>query len=93
MMYSIACRRRAPLAYARALILRIHTSTESFIIQQDVLACSIVCLRSVRMSTSTAAAARVCAQGGTRYCKSAAHCSGTRLSSMPAQSSVWVWAK
>ena len=36
-----------------------HTSTTSFIIPQDVVACSIACWRSVRMRTCTA---RVCAR-------------------------------
>ena len=36
-----------------------HTSTASFIIPQDVVACSIACWRSVRMCTCTA---RVCAR-------------------------------
>ena len=61
-MCSIACRRRA-------LVLRMHTSTASFIIPPDVVACSIACRRSLRLRTC---AARVCAKGGTRYSKSGA---------------------
>ena len=82
MMCRITCLRRALLAHARALILRMHTSTESCIIPPDVVACRIACLRSVHMRTC---AARVCAQRGMRYCKSAARCAGARFSSMPAQ--------
>ena len=74
MMFSIARRRRAQLAYARALISRMQTSTASFIIPPDVVACHIACWRSVRMRTC---AARVCAQGGTQYCQSAARGAGT----------------
>ena len=48
-MCSIACRRSAPLAYARALILRMHTSTASFIIR-----------RMSSRAASRAGAARVC---------------------------------
>ena len=51
--------RSAPLAYARALILRMHTSTESFIIQPHIVACRIACWRRARMRPS---AARTCAQ-------------------------------
>ena len=72
------------------LILCMHTSTASFIIQHDVVACSIACWSSVCMRTS---AAHVCALGGTLYCKSAAHDAETLFSSMPALSSVQAWAK
>ena len=52
MMCSIACRRSAPLAYARALILRMHKGTASYIIPLDVVACRTACRRSARMRTS-----------------------------------------
>ena len=48
----------------RAHILRIRTSTASYIIPPDVVACRTACRRSTRMSTSLA---RICAQAGTRY--------------------------
>ena len=65
----VQSQRGAALGYvcARALILRTQTSTASFLVPPDVVACSIACRRSVRMRTS---AARVFAQGGTRHCKS-----------------------
>ena len=90
MMCSIACRRRALLAFARALILLLHTSTASFFIPPDVVACRIACRRSVYVRNS---AGRICAQGGTRYCKSAQRGARTRFSSIPAQSSGQAWAK
>ena len=63
----------------RALILRMQTSTASFIIPQDVVTCRIACRRSARMRTS---AARIRTQGGTRYCKSAARGAGIQFSRM-----------
>ena len=53
MTCSIACRCTVPFAYARTLILR-HTSTAPFIFQPHVVACSITCQRSRRMSTNRA---------------------------------------
>ena len=75
---------------ARALNFRMHTSTASFIIPPDVVVCRITCRRSGRMHTS---AARVCAQGSTRYCTRAARGAGTQFLSMRALCSGQPWAK
>ena len=58
MMCSIASRRSAPLAYACALILRVHTSAASFIIPLHVFACRVAfrCRTRVRASRHARAA-------------------------------------
>ena len=83
MLCSIASWGRAVLEYALALILRRHMQDSSFIIQVDVVACSITCTHNVPMCTSVA---HICAQGGTIYCKSAARCARTKFLSIQLRS-------
>ena len=71
MRCSIASRGRAQLANARALILRMHTLSLSRWMSSRAVSRAGAACDAVRMRTC---AARVCAQGGTRYCKSAARC-------------------